>query len=129
LLKKQITNLLVSTSILAIALVLSGSVIAQGVAPPLYEEEGGPLPSLELPAVKPETWDGLKPGHGREETYYSCAPCHTHTRIKDKSMTRRQWSETLDMLTRDHDVAPLEAQEREIILDYLAAQYGLRKPW
>lgn len=107
---------------------LSGIAIAQDGAPPLYEEEGGPLPSTQRPNVKLEEWDSLKPGFGREETYYSCGPCHSHTRIKSQSKTRRQWSETLDMLTREHNVPALEAEEREIILDYLAQQYGLQKP-
>jgi len=111
------------------AVLLFGAAIAQDGAPPLYEGEQGPLPSAELPAVNAAPWAGLKPGFGREETYYSCAPCHSHTRLKNKSMTREQWAETLDMLTREHAVSPLEDNERDIILDYLAAQYGRSKPW
>lgn len=97
---------------------------AQDNVESLYEEEGGPLPSPDTPPRKVENWGGLKPGLGREETFYACGPCHSEGRIKDKAMTRREWAQTLVWLSEEHNVPPLEADEQEIILDYLATHYG-----
>ena len=94
---------------------------------PIDEGFHNPIPpEKQLPTVS--DWGGLRPDYGREETYYFCSPCHSDARIKAARKTRADWSATIDRILEKYPYEPLEAQEREVILDYLAKQYGPNVP-
>lgn len=51
-----------------------------------------------------------------------CTECHTLDRVENASMTRDEWSATVeDMIERG---AALNDQEKEVLVDYLAETYG-----
>jgi hypothetical protein len=51
-----------------------------------------------------------------------CTECHTLDRVQNASMTREQWNETVeDMIDRG---AELDEREKELLVEYLAQQYG-----
>lgn len=94
---------------------------------PIDETFQQPIPpATEAPTV--QDWGGLRPDYGREETYYFCSPCHSDARIRQTRKTREEWSATIDRILKQYPYEPLEAQEREVILDYLAKQYGPHVP-
>lgn len=63
-------------------------------------------------------------GPGRDLVFYSCTSCHGPEMYLAVGKTREEWSETLDVMERDRAMYPLEEEDREIILDYLASNYG-----
>lgn len=90
---------------------------------PIDEGFHNPIPpKKQLPTVS--DWGGLRPDYGREETYYFCSPCHSDARIRTARKSRDEWSATIDRILKQYPYEPMEPQEREIILDYLAKQYG-----
>jgi len=112
------------------ATVLAGASVAQmdDLGKPAEEQFGNPIPPVPEPKKPLQDWGGLKPGLGREETFYACVPCHTEGRIVRKHMSRDDWAATIDSLTEHNEVPPLEDDERELILDYLAENYGPEMP-
>lgn len=92
---------------------------------PIFEEFGdSPIPPMAERKKLTSDYGGLLPGGGREETFYACTGCHSVGRIKRSHMSRKQWDATLKSLVTDKSVPALEPDERTIVLDYLAEQYG-----
>jgi hypothetical protein len=94
---------------------------------PIDETFQEPIPPAES-TPNPLDWGGLRPDYGREETYYFCSPCHSIPRIKQTRRSRAEWDATIDRILAEHPYEPLDPEEREIILDYLAKQYGPNVP-
>ena len=69
-------------------------------------------------------WDGLPSGAGQEEVYYACQACHSLAIVKQQGLSRDSWEETLDWMIEEQGMAELEEEERNLILDYLALNYG-----
>ncbi|MBI1182056.1 MAG: hypothetical protein GC201_16040 [Alphaproteobacteria bacterium] len=91
---------------------------------PLDQFERNPIPERRE-APRHMDWGGLKPDRGREETFYFCAPCHSDARIVASRKTRAQWAATIDwMLAAYPEYKRLDPDERNLILDYLARNYG-----
>lgn len=92
---------------------------------PIFDEFGdSPIPPHEPRKTLAADYGGLLPGSGREEAFYACSGCHSVGRIKRSNMSRAQWQSTLRRLVAEKGVPPLEPDERKIVLDYLAEQYG-----
>ena len=80
-----------------------------------------PLSAQDAP---PKT---LLPGKGAQLTMAKCSPCHDITHVTRSRLTRDEWEDNLRvMLARG--MPPLEAQERETILEYLSTYYHRDKP-
>lgn len=95
---------------------------------PIYEVFGGtPIPPVEEPVTLKSDYGGLKPGAGREETFYACAGCHSVGRIKRSNMSREDWVATLDRLTAERNLPEFDESERQIIFDYLTENYGPKR--
>jgi len=94
---------------------------------PIDEQFQNPIPPEKQAPILMD-WGGLRPDYGREETYYFCSPCHSDARIKQARKTRDEWNGTIDRILKEHPYEPLDPQEREVILDYLAKQYGPQVP-
>ncbi len=79
------------------------------------------VPSDESPEDYP-------PGAGRDDTFYSCTACHGFKLVAQQGMSRRQWEESLQLMVDRHGMPPLEAKERQVVLDYLEATFPPRAP-
>jgi cytochrome c len=71
-----------------------------------------------------EDWGGLPPGPGREEVYYGCQACHSLRIVVQQGLSRDSWDETLVWMVDEQGMPELEPEEHELILDYLAKNYG-----
>ena len=67
-------------------------------------------------------------GPGRDETFYSCTACHGFKLVAAQGMNRRQWEETLAVMTAKHGMPNLEGRDRELVLNYLETTYPPRAP-
>jgi hypothetical protein len=70
-----------------------------------------------------ETPEDLPAGIGREETFYSCTPCHGFKIVAQQGMTRDQWDDSLNWMTTRHGMNRIEGDDRKLILDYLEQHY------
>lgn len=70
-----------------------------------------------------ETPEDLPAGSGREETFYSCTPCHGFKIVAQQGMTRAQWDDSLNWMTARHGMNKLDGDDRKLILDYLELHY------
>ncbi len=75
-----------------------------------------------------ENPEDFPPGPGREDTFYSCTACHGFKLVAQQGMNRRQWEDSLQLMTDKHGMPPLPAKERETVLKYLEATFPPRAP-
>jgi hypothetical protein len=66
-------------------------------------------------------------GHGRDQTFYTCTPCHGFRIVAQQGQSRAQWDDTVDFMTQRHGMPKLEGDDRKIVLDYLAATFPPRR--
>lgn len=65
------------------------------------------------------------PGPGREVTAAACGACHSPTLITGKKLNAEAWAQTVDqMIGRG---AAVEDKDYDVIVDYLARNYGPAK--
>lgn len=64
-------------------------------------------------------------GPGREEIGYFCGACHSLEIVKAQGLTRSGWDGLLTWMTEYQNMPPLEGEERDLYLDYLAANFGV----
>ena len=72
-----------------------------------------------------EDYGGLPAGPGREEVFYSCQACHSLAIVKQQGLDRETWDEALVWMVEEQEMEPLEAEDRKLVLDYLATHYGV----
>jgi hypothetical protein len=84
----------------------------------------------QQPAFTPreETPEEFAAGPGRDETFYACTACHNFKLVAQQGMSRRQWEDTLVLMTQRHGMPPLDDKDREVVLSYLEAAYPPRTP-
>ncbi|MBT8421164.1 MAG: hypothetical protein KJO08_09920 [Gammaproteobacteria bacterium] len=70
-------------------------------------------------------WNGLPPGSGREDVFYTCQTCHSLQIVKQQGLGRSSWDETLTWMVEEQGLKEPDTQVRERILDYLAEHFGL----
>jgi mono/diheme cytochrome c family protein len=99
-------------AVLVGALLAATAAFAQSRAPGFTPRDESPE---EFPA-----------GAGRDETFYTCTACHGFKLIAQQGMTRPQWDDSIDWMTKRHNMPPLAEKERKIVLDYLSATYPPR---
>ena len=78
------------------------------------------MPRDETPADYPA-------GPGRDQTFYACTACHGFKLVAAQGQARGQWEDTLDFMTKRHNMPPLEGNDRKIVLDYLEATFPPRR--
>jgi len=70
-------------------------------------------------------WQGLPPGPGREEVFYTCNACHSLMMVTQQGMSRERWDETLEWMVEEQGMSEIaDAGTRDLILDYLAEHFG-----
>ncbi len=82
----------------------------------------------QAPAFTPrdESPEDYPAGPGRDDTFYACTACHGFKLVAQQGQTRQQWDDTLDWMTKRHNMPALEGKQRQTVLDYLAAAYPPR---
>ena len=72
-----------------------------------------------------QDWQGLPPGPGREEVFYSCNVCHSLMLVTQQGMNRDRWDDTLEWMVEEQGMTEIEdVATRERILDYLSTHFG-----
>jgi len=72
-------------------------------------------------------YQGLPDGNGREEVFYLCNACHSLKTVQQQGLPRDRWDELLHWMTEKQGMPALEGRERDLVLDYLAENYGIPK--
>lgn len=95
-------------------LVLLGGGVGLAQAPSMAQA----VPQVvEEPSVLPA-------GNGQEEVFYACTACHSTALIRRSRFSRERWDELMTWMTEVHGMAPLEGEERTLIVGYLAEHFG-----
>jgi cytochrome c len=69
------------------------------------------------------------PDHpGKEEVFYACNPCHSVRLVTQQRLPRQRWDQLLDWMVEEQGMAELTADERRVILQYLATYFGQNAP-
>src|SRR5262245_51778874 len=63
---------------------------------------------------------------GREQAFYACIACHGFKLVAQQGQTRQQWSDTLEWMTKRHNMPPIDGDLRNTVLDYLATAFPPR---
>lgn len=66
-------------------------------------------------------------GPNREDTFYFCTACHGFKLVAAQGMSRERWDESFTWMVERHKMPKPEGQERERMLDYLAAAFPERR--
>jgi hypothetical protein len=67
-------------------------------------------------------------GAGRDETFYACTACHNFKLVAAQGLSRAGWEGSINLMTRRHNMPPLDGADRKVVLDYLEATYPPRAP-
>ena len=82
------------------------------------------LTALPVGAARAEeTPEALPDAPGREETFYACTACHGTAVIRRSRLSREGWDGLMDWMTEKQGMAPLEGDNRRVIVDYLARAF------
>jgi cytochrome c len=65
---------------------------------------------------------------GKEEVFYTCNACHSIRLVTQQRLPRQRWDQLLDWMVEEQGMTELTADERRVILRYLATQYGPNSP-
>ncbi|WP_112323542.1 c-type cytochrome [Oceanibium sediminis] len=84
--------------------------------------------TAEAEAPAEEDFGQLVVAPGAEETYYACTACHSEMIVAQQGKTREGWDKLFDWMIEEQGMAELPEDERNIILDYLAAHYNTDRP-
>ena len=86
-----------------------------------------PDPDRGKPPPHNDKVEDLPDGKNRELTFYTCTACHGVALIKAQGLTRELWDSTIDLMLEKHRMPPIKADDRTLILDYLAEQFPPRR--
>lgn len=75
-----------------------------------------------------ESPEDFPAGAGRDETFYTCTACHGFKLVAAQGMNRRQWDDSINWMMEKHRMPPLEAKERDTVLNYLESTFPPRAP-
>ena len=65
---------------------------------------------------------------GADATYYACVQCHSERLVAQQGLTRERWDKLLVWMVDEQGMQPLDPEERDTVLDYLAAHYNTDRP-
>lgn len=82
---------------------------------------------IAQPVQEAETPDVLPAGEGQEETFYICTACHSSALVRAQGMARDAWDRLIDFMQERHNMAPLDAADRKLVVDYLAGAFPPRR--
>jgi hypothetical protein len=109
---------------LLLGAVLLGLLSASAAAQTLDDQYQSPIPDDRSFMRNDDKYEGLAAGPGREDTYYTFRNCFKIGWIKRQKMTRTEWDMAVDQMLKDCKQEPLDADEKETIVEYLTTYYG-----
>jgi cytochrome c len=68
---------------------------------------------------------GLPPDTGRAEVEAYCGACHSLKLVVQQGLSREDWDETLEWMVEEQAMEPIDAQDRKLVLDYLAKHVSI----
>jgi len=68
---------------------------------------------------------GLPPDTGRDKVEIYCGACHSLKLVVQQGLSRRDWDELLVYMIEEHEMEPLETDDRKLVLDYLAKHVSI----
>jgi cytochrome c len=72
-----------------------------------------------------QDWQGLPPGPGREEVFYTCKACHSLMLVTQQGMNRARWDDTLEWMVEEQGMEEIDdVATRDLILDYLSTNFN-----
>lgn len=85
-------------------------------------------PAAAQTAFEPqlETPESLPDHPGRDETFSQCAACHAMALVRRQGLSRDGWDGILRLMVERHGMQELPADERQVILNYLATAFPPR---
>jgi len=99
-----------------------------GYAQPFNDDRvigySSPIPEQQVSPTIGRDYDGLMPGIGREEVYYTFSPCLKTGWIKRQALDRATWLVEIDKMAKSCGLDALGNTERHVMADYLVANYG-----
>lgn len=98
-------------------LILAVSVVSSACAQ-------GPSRRERPPEEKPEQYPD---GPNREDTFYFCTACHSFKIVAAQGQSRERWNDTFDFMVSRHKMVDVQGEQREKMLDYLAATFPERR--
>ena len=70
----------------------------------------------------------LANGLGHEQVAIYCVPCHSLAIVTQQRLSHRVWDEVLEWMVAEQGMPALAADDRRIILEYLATHYSPNQP-
>lgn len=118
-------------AVLAAALVLALAACERGRPPPAAAHDAPPpAPDAALLAragvLENQALDSLPPGPGKDVLLRACTTCHAATLITQQRKTPEEWAKTVDKMVGWG--APLNPEEKQRLVQYVAAIHPSRKP-
>ena len=114
------------TAFILFVAVLSGTGVQ--VAEPGAAAAPAPQASVAMQAAAPaagvDEYQGLPPGIGRDEVLGLCGVCHSMKLVTQQGLSRSTWSEVLEFMVEEQEMAELEPDDEKLVLDYLEKFYG-----
>lgn len=112
---------------LVLGAVLVGLMSGGAVAQTIDDQYQSPIPEERTFLRNSDKYEGLVPDVGREETFHTFKGCFKIGWIKRQKLTRTEWELAVDQMAKECSMEPLEAEEKAIIVEYLARNYGRRR--
>lgn len=114
-----------SAALAAAAMLVALAACDRGRTRPDADAHDSPPPGPDAALValvgtlENRTNDSLPPGHGKDVLLRACTTCHAATLITQQRKPAAEWAKTVDKMVSWG--APLAAEERQGLIDYLAA--------
>lgn len=83
------------------------------------------LPMTDLQAQDDPFGANWPEGEGRNLTGAWCGGCHSLNLVTQQGLTRDGWDVLLDWMSEKQKMPPLHGEQRDTVLDYLAANFGI----
>ncbi|MGQ7846096.1 hypothetical protein ACUNV4_16555 [Granulosicoccus sp. 3-233] len=83
------------------------------------------LPMANLQAQDDPFGANWPEGEGRNLTGAWCGGCHSLNLVTQQGLTRDGWDVLLDWMSEKQKMPPLQGEQRDTVLDYLAANFGI----
>ena len=116
--------LIAAVPIVALAVAASGVLPMAGTSVAAEPAGGAASPAVKWAVDPGDEWQGLPEDVGREQVFYTCPACHSLMMVRQQGLSRDVWDETLDWMVKEQKMDPMDTQDRELALDYLAKWYG-----
>src|SRR5205823_14648794 len=113
---------------MAAMMAMTRSILGALVAAPLIAVAlPVPLTLAQVFNPRDESPQDFPQAPGRDQTFYTCTACHGFKLVAAQGQARPQWEDTLEFMTKRHNMPPLEDNDRKIVLDYLEAAFPPRR--